>query len=187
MKTCKLCLEEKLLDQFSGQKGSKDGKRHQCKRCELERNRVWRTDRKDLFDVTKVKLDAPKQCSVCKEVKTGRDFYFDYTASTGLQTCCKDCGRKNTNKWQKSGKYGLLPGEFEEMLAKQRGLCGICSVKMSPPNIDHNHYNDEVRGLLCSACNKGLGHFMDDPKLLKAAIQWLGENVLSSLVRNEKR
>jgi hypothetical protein len=33
----------------------------------------------------------------------------------------------------------------------------------------------EVRGLLCSSCNHGLGLFKDSPKLLTKAIKYLSD------------
>ena len=40
--------------------------------------------------------------------------------------------------------------------------------------IDHNHVTGEIRGLLCNACNKGIGFLNDDIRLLKNAIKYLG-------------
>ena len=39
--------------------------------------------------------------------------------------------------------------------------------------IDHDHKTEKVRGMLCNHCNRGLGHFRDDPLLLEFAAQYL--------------
>jgi hypothetical protein len=39
--------------------------------------------------------------------------------------------------------------------------------------VDHGHETGEVRGLLCSNCNLGLGYFKDNPKYLEGAIKYL--------------
>jgi hypothetical protein len=39
--------------------------------------------------------------------------------------------------------------------------------------IDHCHATKAVRGLLCRACNSGLGHFRDNPALLLTATLYL--------------
>jgi hypothetical protein len=76
--------------------------------------------------------------------------------------------------------YGITPARYAEMLEEQNGLCAICN---QPPDgngkngrvlfIDHDHVSGEVRGLLCRACNGGLGLFKDDPKLLLNAVAYL--------------
>lgn len=86
--------------------------------------------------------------------------------------------------WHLSKKYGLDPGEFDAMWMAFRGECGICKCKMKMPTktkgqamdtvtVDHDHKTGRVRGLLCSACNKGIGHLKDDVNRLRSAIEWL--------------
>lgn len=70
--------------------------------------------------------------------------------------------------------YGLKPGEFGRMLEDQDGLCAICRQSSEKTlHVDHDHASGEVRELLCSACNLGIGKFKDDPALLRAAADYI--------------
>lgn len=74
--------------------------------------------------------------------------------------------------------YGLSEGKFLQMLEDQHDACAICQrafgdTRETTPHVDHDHQTGKVRGLLCGGCNKGLGHFRDDPELLKAAVRYL--------------
>jgi hypothetical protein len=82
-------------------------------------------------------------------------------------------------------RFGLKVSEYEAMIASQDGVCAICKSPESTVHdtakgaavrrlsVDHCHNTGAVRGLLCRACNKGLGHFRDDPSLLRAAANYL--------------
>jgi hypothetical protein len=62
------------------------------------------------------------------------------------------------------------------MLARQRGVCKICKLKYAKRLcIDHDHQSGEVRGLLCSSCNSGLGFYKDDSRLLREAAGYMDE------------
>lgn len=54
-----------------------------------------------------------------------------------------------------------------------------CAICYSPPDgrrvlaQDHCHESGQLRGFLCLHCNTGLGHFKDDPRLLRRAARYL--------------
>jgi hypothetical protein len=78
--------------------------------------------------------------------------------------------------------YKITEDEYSALYSEQRGLCAICGEMESKIHrngtqlqlsVDHNHATGEVRALLCSSCNVGLGSFKDDPVRLAAAITYL--------------
>lgn len=72
--------------------------------------------------------------------------------------------------------YGITLTEKERMLASQDGRCTICARELPTTrkaHVDHCHATNRIRGLLCAACNKGLGMFADDPVRLEAAAAYV--------------
>lgn len=62
--------------------------------------------------------------------------------------------------------YGLAPGEYGRIYLEQGGRCFICQRATGASkalSVDHDHKTGLVRGLLCSTCNKLLGHLRDNP------------------------
>ena len=97
----------------------------------------------------------------------------------------KEYNEKNKEKIAASRRkraYGLLPEDYDDMLKKQNNKCKICLVEFDELipnqkiNVDHYHTTNQVRGLLCSLCNRGLGHFKDNTERLTKAINYLQEN-----------
>ena len=84
---------------------------------------------------------------------------------------------------RKCGQYGLTPDEADTLWNRQGRKCGICCDEIGSPtacaaeskatHIDHCHDSGEVRGLLCSKCNQGLGLLGDNVAGLEAAIRYL--------------
>jgi len=88
------------------------------------------------------------------------------------KTCCEDCLiEKRINNFGKSKHND--PKIFKELLIKQKGKCAICKKPMKRICLDHSHKSYKIRGLLCNACNSGLGYFQDSPKLLMSAARYL--------------
>src|SRR5437870_2017059 len=81
------------------------------------------------------------------------------------------------NARRREKAYGLAPGEFEQMLAMQGGVCAACS-SVDPEwyrgwQVDHDHQTGEVRGILCHPCNAALGFTKDSAERLERLIQYL--------------
>lgn len=74
-------------------------------------------------------------------------------------------------------EYGMTLEEYDRLLEEQGGACAICGTTDAAPHdylsVDHCHDSGIVRGLLCSACNKGIGHLRDDPSILREAANYL--------------
>lgn len=70
--------------------------------------------------------------------------------------------------------YNLTQEQYDFLLVTQEHMCSICK-NVEPTVIDHNHQTGEVRGLLCNACNTGIGLLKDDPLVLDRAIHYLLE------------
>ena len=94
--------------------------------------------------------------------------------------------KKYRADWHRLKKYGLTAEEFEAFWIVFRGKCGICKNDLKLPiqsrgqpldvvAVDHDHVTGQVRGLLCNACNKGLGLFKDNPEIMKNAIRWVSK------------
>jgi hypothetical protein len=72
-------------------------------------------------------------------------------------------------------RYGITLVDYNEMLVEQDSRCKICNIETTGLVVDHCHNSGEVRGLLCSNCNKGLGLFKDSPERMERAAQYIIE------------
>ena len=78
-------------------------------------------------------------------------------------------------------EYGLTKEQHDALKAKAPG-CHVCGVRFTDKGkhrecIDHCHETGRIRGLLCGACNAGLGLLGDNVEGLEKALRYLkGEN-----------
>ena len=142
-KTCSRCTYNLSVDSFH-RKG--DGLQSWCKSCKSKVNRQY---------------PAPPRfaiCSLClqpherKILRNERNHF-----------CSQPCRSKAS---QLRMKYGLEPSDWRMMWERQEGTCAMpkCNTKLemfgtAGHHVDHNHKTGKVRGLLCHACNVGLGWY----------------------------
>lgn len=107
-----------------------------------------------------------ERCSRCGKLRAPEDRRH--------QSYCRECSRA----YLRMRAYGITQEEYDARLAEQGGRCAICK---APPEasrygvlaVDHCHDKGHVRGLLCDKCNRLLGHWKDDPTLLRRAAEYL--------------
>lgn len=104
---------------------------------------------------------------------------------------------KNPEKVRASAlkKYGLTVEDYANLKNFQNGTCAICHKPETRRNtrtnklwelaVDHCHDTLEVRGILCSACNRGIGFFAHDPALLASAIFYINNPTAKSVLPNK--
>ena len=147
-----------------------------------------------------------RHCAKCHLDKDQEVFYKNRSRPDGLDEYCKGCRKESNSIYGKTStgkatrkvnretyysrhktrllaktkyrKHGIDQEQYDNMLAKQNGVCAICKKPENKKNtkklsIDHYHKTNKIRGLLCNKCNTGIGLLMDDPKILMAAVAYL--------------
>jgi len=115
-----------------------------------------------------------KSCTRCKESKplSAEHFPLHNKTKSGFDSWCRDC-RKNYRNEICRGKFrSVISDDQLKELKNSTKECVICG-STDKLVVDHDHKTGQVRGLLCNHCNRGLGHFRDDPMLLEFAAQYL--------------
>lgn len=168
MKTCKKCGIEKNISDFYKDKSNKDGYAFYCKKCVSIYKRQWSDNnkkhkteynRKYYEDNKEYRSEYLKKYRTTEKYKSGKEKRFLYNREHAL----------NAN-------FKMTPQEYDEMLESQGNVCAICggvneSGRMLA--VDHCHETNQVRGLLCTNCNTGIGMLKDNIDLLQNAITYL--------------
>lgn len=124
-----------------------------------------------------------RRCSRCGNEKPINEFVLNRSDRSGHGYHCKPChnrvSRENRERvhgsvqnYMLKHRYGITADEFDEMLARQEGVCAIC-LSRKARHVDHDHSTGLVRGILCFACNGALGQFDENLAWLERAIQYL--------------
>lgn len=90
----------------------------------------------------------------------------------------KELHKVRQRKYGLKRKYGITHDEYLLLLESQGGRCAMCQTdeprgQYNTFHIDHCHETGKIRGLLCHACNTGLGLIGDNVENLERAIEYL--------------
>jgi len=115
-----------------------------------------------------------KKCTRCKVEKPLDIEHFPPHNKTksGFDSWCRSCRNeyKRENSYKKYSK--MISEDLLKDIKKETKECVICGSNEKLV-VDHDHKTNKIRGMLCNHCNRGLGHFRDDPMLLEFAAQYL--------------
>lgn len=132
-----------------------------------------------------------KQCSKCKEIKNKSEFHKRTGRPRGVQSVCKVCKSwikpknpifpEENREYFIKHKYKVDSKYIDFLFASQEHKCAICKTTESKGrwgsfHIDHNHSTGKVRGLLCHACNTGIGLMKENIEILKEAVRYLEDD-----------
>jgi len=176
MKRCAKCGTVKDLVEFARNRSATDGLQSYCKECVAPISAYYyRRRQAQLGKVVRERVDVPaghKRCPNCERILPFAEWHRNRATSDGFADWCKSCRNARSKEQHLQRKFGITSVERDAMLEAQGGLCAICRSD-KPTHTDHNHATGELRGLLCTGCNLGLGQFKDDPQRLIAAVRYL--------------
>lgn len=159
-KICSSCKIEKELtsDNYQRDRSRLDGYHYYCKTCVSDK---WQ--QKYYSNPQKFRLRANNN----RKLKIEQDPLYPL-------------------KYKLQRVYRISYEQYIEIFENQNRSCKICKTTQEPARgwqIDHDHSCCDssvrrhcgkcIRGILCELCNWGLGHFKDDPEILKEATKYL--------------
>lgn len=99
-----------------------------------------------------------------------------------VETFCDTCRETGVGILVGVGPTRMTGPEYYALSVAQNHRCAICGTPQPERlwsrdkkrlSIDHDHLTGAIRGLLCGACNSGLGLLKDDLTRLVKAVQYL--------------
>jgi hypothetical protein len=128
-----------------------------------------------------VEISNPQQmkvCGDCRQLLPLTAFRKDKNRRLGLKRICRECASFEDAK-RRGGGIRCTVGAVSSILAQQDGKCAICDLVLRERTgdrracIDHDHGTGEIRGILCSNCNRALGLFKDNERTIGRALAYL--------------
>lgn len=136
-------------------------------------------------------------CTGCKKDKPESEFWRDNRRNRKMSRC-RACKREYMRGYRKRRpdmdkdrywkdpdseqerhlirKYGITLADYGRIFTEQLGKCAVCQTPHDGGrrfDVDHDHKTGIVRGLLCTSCNRMIGHAGDNPSRLVAASEYL--------------
>ena len=166
MRMCSKCKVEKSLDEFYKNKKATGGHTYYCKECQ----RGYVADKNGGYKLKKlIKTDTHKQCRMCLTM-----------IPLDSKTYCQPCISESQRIRHLKVKYGISIDDYNALLIKQAGKCGICKKEKDETLcVDHDHETGVVRGLLCTSCNKAIGLLGDTRESLQSALDYLDSDFIN--------
>ena len=118
-----------------------------------------------------------KICRTCNKPEEKKEFKRMSLGKVIYQLDCRVCRKEKERVRGLMRFYGVTPEQYDEMFSQQGGKCACCGTNPEDFkrkfHVDHNRETGQVRALLCTQCNPGIGFFEHSIKRLEMAIKYL--------------
>jgi len=169
MKVCRRCKERKPNSEFYKNKRTPDGLSIWCKTC----TKVYGVKSYNTHREKKIKYARSWRRANPEKVKAFRKRWQKANPKKIHETERRYALKKN---------YGLTLKDYARMFKAQGEVCAICGEperERKYLSVDHDHFTEKVRGLICTRCNRALGFADDSPAKLRKMAIWIEKHLLT--------
>jgi hypothetical protein len=174
-KKCTTCKIEQLLSEYRKDASRSNGIHPTCNNCNKEIQRRWYKNNKE-----KARENSSKRYHENKDFINTKRKQLRKDNPELVRAKARALYNPITGKvsgWKNAGIKDMTYERYLQMLESQNNCCFICGGHQDnfkrQLSVDHNHETGEVRGLLCDACNGGIGRLKDSIQMLEKAIKYL--------------
>ena len=174
-KKCTTCKIEQPFSEYRKDASRTNGIHPTCNTCNREIQKRWYKNNKEKAKkISSERYHKKKDLINAKRRQIRKDNPEFVRAKA----------RKNYNpiahkvsSWRAAGIKDMTYERYLEMLNDQHECCAICGTHKNSLKrqlcVDHDHLTGQARGLLCVACNGGIGKLKDSINMLDKAIKYL--------------
>lgn len=174
------------MEETVGQQSTARKPKCSCKTCRACKMRVYgrnsyEKNKEKVLDRSSANYAANRE----KRLASQRKHREGPTAKLTAQEWAKNNPEKRRN-YQLKRAYGLPHGEYDRLFAAQSGVCARCGKpeivsskrtgKVRALSVDHCHNTQQVRSLLCHACNPRIGGRECQMEQLAGDIEYLAQH-----------
>lgn len=170
VKICSKCKIEKEFCKFGKDLRKITGLQSQCQICQREKRQEWVSSNPEYARMRHIlRMQEPEWIKKRAE----------YDAKYRKKKFVSDREKMLLKK------YKITVDHYNQLLLSQNGVCAICESDKNSKSckgglksfaVDHCHKSEKIRGLLCDRCNRGIGLFKDNRKVLIKAARYLKRN-----------
>lgn len=153
-KDCPRCDTALPLEAFNRDKSRKGGLSCWCRGCQAEAQKAFRA----------LRMADPEYRAAC------------VAQTVAWNAANPEVAERTKRRSHLKRLYGMTLERYEELHESQGGLCAICDKPEKGGrwlSVDHNHETGQVRQLLCSQCNLGIGAVGESPEWFDRAKAYL--------------
>lgn len=166
IKQCRSCENSMTLKYFYKNRSKKDGFHDECAKCQRKTNLTkYYANRSSHLEKMKDRYQKNKGI-ISDKLKQSRKHNPDIFKNRKL----KD-------------EFGIGLIDYRSLSEQQNHVCAICGNKETIVDkrtgktralaVDHCHKTKRTRGLLCMACNQGIGNLKESPHIIQSALNYL--------------